>query len=249
MEIITSGDNQKVKNIIKLYDKKYRDKEGLFVAEGVRWIFDAVENNAQIELIAVREPDFEKFKDWLRDLKDKTIVLCDAVFSKVAQTESSQGILAVFKTALNPFPCKGNHILFLDRVRDPGNMGTIIRTACAAGYGDIVLNNCVDIYNPKVVRSSMSALLKVRFYEGGAESLEQMKKSGYKIITADIGGEDVFKLKEKPQKLCLVIGNEADGISENVKRVSDMSVEIPMENIESLNAAVSAGILMYLLKY
>ncbi len=131
---------------------------------------------------------------------------------------------------------------------EPGNMGAIIRTACAAGYSDIVLRDCVDVYNPKVIRSSMTGVLGVGFHY--ANSLSFVRELGYATVGAVLGGKDAFTAKIKARKICLVIGNEADGISEEVLLDCDEKITIPMrEDMESLNAAVSAGILMYALKY
>lgn len=249
MGTIISHDNSKVKLINKLYEKKHRDIEKLYVSEGSRWVFDALQNAELVSFIAVKDSSYELYRERLAGFSDLVYVFSDNVFDKISAVENSQGILAVLKIREFSLPPASKHCLFLDRIRDPGNMGTIIRTAAAAGYTDIILNNCVDVYNPKVIRSSMSASLKVRFIDGSPQTLEILKKDGYKTVCADLSGENIFKYSVKPEKFVLIIGNEAEGVSGDVKRQSQIFVKIPMENIESLNAAVSAGILMYFLKY
>ena len=156
--------------------------------------------------------------------------------------------MALMKIPDNTDDFSGNYCLFLDRVRDPGNMGAIIRTACAAGYADIILRDCVDVYNPKVIRSSMTGVLGVKFHY--ADTLVRIAERDYVTVGAVLGGKDAFAAEFNSKKVCLVIGNEADGISETVLRDCVEKVTIPMrDGMESLNAAVSAGILMYNFKY
>lgn len=248
MEVIQNKENSKVKLIVKLQDKKYRDEEKLYVAEGARWVFDAQKHSGAISFIAIKESCRELYGDKISDMS-KVFVFSDSVFDRFSQVENNQGILCVAKIIPHTLPLRSDHCLFLDRIRDPGNMGTIIRTALAAGYSDIILNNCVDVYNPKVIRSTMSSVLNVRFIEGKPCVLGDASADGYTIVTADLDGENLFSVSNKPKKVVLVIGNEAEGISDEVKAYSQKSVRIPMENIESLNASVSAGILMYFFKH
>ena len=139
-----------------------------------------------------------------------------------------------------------NCCLFLDGVSDPANVGAIIRTAVASNYTEIYAYSSADPYSPKAVRASMSGIFKVKIYTG--ERKELLDKIDMPIVVADMGGEDVFKFNS-PQNFCLVIGNEAHGVSKQVRDIADYCVKIPMEQeMESLNAGISAGILMYALK-
>ncbi len=237
--VISSRTNELVKKLKKLREKKYREFYGEYIAEGKRWVSDALTVCPQNVSAVIRSNAF--------DCERADFVLSDELYGELTQTENGQGIMAVMRIP-EPKELSAEYCLFLDRVRDPGNMGTIIRTAVAAGYNDIMLHDCVDVYNPKVIRSSMTGVLGVNFVY--AEDLSVPKSKGYKTIAAELSGTDVFGYGNRANKTCLVIGNEADGISDSVLSECDDTVTIPMQSgMESLNAAVSAGILMYELKY
>ncbi len=177
------------------------------------------------------------------DFENAAAVLSDPLFNELADTENSQGVLAVMR--IPPFadlqdgPC-----LLMDRIRDPGNMGTILRTACAAGFNNIVLRDCVDVFNPKVIRSCMTGILDLRF--SLFSSVDALKASGFTLVGAALGGEDAFSQMNFQKNVCLVVGNEACGIDPQLLSACDKVLTIPMKNeIESLNVAVATGILMY----
>ena len=237
---ISSKTNALVKKLRKLADRKYRTEYGEYIAEGKRWIADAKRLCPQNVLAVISSRSaFDGSAD---------VVLDDSIFNELSFTENNQGIMALMKIPDNTDDFSGNYCLFLDRVRDPGNMGAIIRTACAAGSADIILRDCVDVYNPKVIRSSMTGVLGVKFHY--ADTLASIAERGYVTVGAVLGGKDSFAAEFNFKKVCLVIGNEADGISETVLRDCVEKVTIPMrDGMESLNAAVSAGILMYNFKY
>lgn len=244
MEIIKSPSNQTVKRIEKLKQKKYREENGEFFIEGYKNVLDtAFAMPKSVRAVVLSEG---AYKEYGSDFNGFNLtVLSDALFEKISQTENSQGVISINSSPKSVFPSKPRCIL-LDRVRDPGNVGTILRTACACGYS-VVLDNCADFLSPKVVRSGMSAILKC---EIGVDILpEDIKKAGYELIAADMNGNNLFDCEKPKAKYCIVIGNEADGISERVKNLCDRTLSIPMENIESLNAAVAAAVVMYGLKY
>ena len=169
------------------------------------------------------------------------------IFELVCKTENSQGVVASVKLPESKPFYAGNKFLILDRIQDPGNMGTIVRTAVATGYTDIVLIDCVDPFNPKAVRSSSSGVFFVNFHKMSEKDVLELATS-HDIISASAEGNNVFEMKEIPERFGLVIGNEAGGVSERIKNVSKL-IALPMQgNIESLNAAVSASVLMYVLK-
>lgn len=235
--MITSRQNEFVKRVASLKDKKYRAVLGEYIIEGEKQVREARESGQKIECVVLSE---KYAGDAFGDAK--TVTVSDSVFKKLSEEAAPQGILAVLKlpeTSL--LPPRGNSLL-LDGVSDPGNLGTIIRTANAAGYEDIYLRGCADPYSPKCVRSAMSGIFFVRLHRiselGGIFD-------GIPLICADMGGEDVFSFRA-PEKFCLVIGNEANGVSGTVRDRCDFTVRIPMrESCESLNAGVAAGILMY----
>ena len=176
----------------------------------------------------------------------KTELLSDDVFHTVSGENSPQGVLALVRKPQNADALPKGSCVFLDGLQDPSNVGAIIRTAAAAGYDGVLLADCADAYNPKAVRASMGGIFKVKLFVGGREELLALNDKP--IIVADMDGENAFIPKERGE-LCLVIGNEGRGVSEEIRRLANETVSIPMKNgMESLNAAVSAGVLMYALK-
>lgn len=243
MEIIKSADNKTVKRINKLKIKKYRDEFNEFFVEGYKNVFDTCSAAPDtVSLVALSESAYgeygEKFTDY------KCAIIADNVFDKLGETSSSQGIISVHKKPNYAFPSSDRCIL-LDRVRDPGNVGTILRTAVACDY-DVILNNCADVFSPKVVRSAMSAVVKCKI--GADISPDELKKAGYQLIVADMHGQNVFASAHR-EKYCIVIGNEAEGVSQDIVQFADMLLSVPQNNIESLNAAVAAAVMMFVLKH
>ena len=238
--MITSRQNEFVKRVASLKDKKFRAAYGEYIIEGVKQVREAVAAGCEIAHIVVSSSYTGELFD-----ESKAGAVSDGVFQKISEEAAPQGILAVVRipeTALRPPRGK---CLLLDGVSDPGNLGTIIRTANAAGYEDVYLLNCADPYAPKCVRSAMSGIFFVHVFRIAA--LGDLF-AGVPLICADMGGEDVFSFRA-PGKFALVIGNEANGVSEAVRRECAYTVRIPMrDTCESLNAGVSAGILMYELK-
>jgi TrmH family RNA methyltransferase len=237
--VITSRANQLVKKIIALSDKKYRREYGEYLVEGIKPVTECIAAGKEVTLVLCTE-------DLSAQFKDATIV-SDGVFSYISTEKSPQGVIAVVKipdcSVKKPI---GNCVL-LDKLQDPGNVGTIIRTANAAGYDDIYMVNCADVFSPKAVRASMSGVFFVNIHIGTYEEIAKALQ-GFKFITADLDGENIFDFTA-PENYCLCIGNEGNGISKEVKALSDYTVKIPMrQSCESLNAAISAAIAMYALK-
>lgn len=233
-----------IKRINKLKQKKYREEFGEFYVEGYKNALDTcLAAPDLVRAVILSRHASEKCMDAFE--RFSPIVIDDIQFDKIKDTENSQGVISVHSVKATDCDL-GERIVLLDRVRDPGNVGTILRTCCACGYG-AVLNNCADVYSPKVARSGMSAVIKCNF----ALDLDiaVLKSRGYQIIAADMSGENAFTAKPIRGKYCIVIGNEADGVSADIMRVSDRVMRIPQNNIESLNAAVAAGVLMYTLMY
>lgn len=227
---------------MRLKDKKERERAGRYLIEGYRAVRDSLPyvKNPRLLIGESAYPALEKeFSSW-------DIAVCsDRILSAAGDTATAQGILM---SAEIPSPEKtyaAERALLLDRVRDPGNMGTIIRTALAAGFDDIYCLNCADAYNPKVVRSAMSALARVNILVCDDGEAERIKAHGYTLVAADMDGKNVFSGNFSQKKLCLAIGNEANGLDKSIITMSDIVLSIPMKAGESLNAAVSASILMY----
>ena len=243
--MITSKQNPLIKEIRSLSDKKFRDRLGVFVVEGVKPIKEAIELGLNIREVVLTEKGLSALDGYLTNLKIETVT--EEVFSYVSEEKTPQGALAIVykpeRELVKPF----KNALILDGVSDPANVGAIIRTAAASGYKDIYMTlDCADPYSQKAVRASMSGVFRVRIMRGTREDL--LKTVDLPIWIADMNGQNAFDVKPNGN-FCLVIGNEGRGVSKELKEKADFTVSIPMENgVESLNAAVSAGILMYSLK-
>lgn len=241
--MISSKNNALIKRVNSLKEKKYRQEFGEYIVEGYKQIKEAVAADKKISNIFYSP----KYTGELADTP-YSIAVSDEVFNKLSEEVSPQGVLAVLKIEKNNPVCPNGKSLFLDGISDPGNLGTIIRTANAAGYSDIYLRNCTDPYAPKCVRSSMSGIFFVNLYFVSDDVIENLFSS-CPLICADMKGEDLYNFTA-PKQFCLVIGNEANGVSEKIRNMCGYTVRIPMrDTCESLNAGVSAAILMYHLKY
>lgn len=258
MTEITSAQNKMIKRVKQLTQKKYRDRESAYLLEGLRFVSLAVGKGHLCEAVLVKQSVYSQVAETLPE----TEIYCveDAVFDSVAQTEHTQGVLGVMKRKaeipLERFlkeaetERKENALILLDRIQDPGNMGTIIRTADAAGVATVLLSKgCVDPYNEKVLRSTAGSILNVRliFLENSIEAVEWIKKSGYRVIaTALANSRDYDEDACYGEKNCLMIGNEGQGIDPGLLSAADVCIKIPIYGgAESLNAAVAAGICIY----
>ena len=237
--VITSKSNPLIKEIAKLSDKKFRKELSLYVVEGIKPVSECIAAGCKINKIICTEELAEKFPG--------AVIVSREVFESISSEKTPQGVLAAVKIPQTVLSAPNRSCILLDRLQDPGNLGTIIRTANAAGYNEIYLINCTDAYSPKAVRASMSGIFFVKLYTGSQEEV-LAAIGGVPIICADMDGKDIFKFSP-PQKFCLCIGNEGGGISDEIMQRAAFKVKIPMaDTCESLNAAVSAGIAMYQLK-
>ena len=237
--IITSKTNPIIKTVSSLSDKKFRKQLGLYLVEGIKPVRECFAAGCEIERIICTQENESLF--------DGATVVSDSVFNYISSEKTPQGVIAVVKIPKSELKGPKDCCLLLDCLQDPGNLGTVIRTANAAGYSEIYLINCTDPYSPKAVRASMSGIFFVNLYSGSREEILRVLE-GVPVICADMDGEDIFGFTP-PKKFCLCIGNEGGGISREVFEKASHTVKIPMrETCESLNAAVSAGIAMYTLK-
>jgi len=257
MEIIKSKDNSKIKYIRSLNTKKSRENDSAFVVEGIKFVGESINENADIKFVLISEGSSLKneVSDLIQILKEKEIefFLCeDNIFNSVAETINAQGVLSVVSKAfydkskvLNDY----KFIVMCDRIQDPGNLGTIIRTADAFGPAAVIMNKgCVDVYNPKVVRATAGAMFRVPFILGDTseEIIDAVKTAGFKIISTVVSSEYSFEDINESEKICVVIGNEGQGISREIIDESDMNITIKMNGrAESLNASIAAGICIY----
>ena len=234
--------NPLIKLIRSLADKSARDENRLFIAEGVKSVREAEASGFGIAKIVGTENGFSH----LGKTNAEKEIVSDDVFKSISGEVSPQGVLALVKKPVNAVVPSVGSCLFLDGVQNPANVGAIIRTAAAAGYVGAYLADCADAFGGKAVRASMGGVFRIPLVSGDRETLISVIDKPF--IVADMNGENVFTRKKRGD-FCLVIGNEGNGVSERLKSLAGETVSIPMENgTESLNAAVSAGILMYALK-
>lgn len=238
MEIITSLDNKRIKRYSKLLQKKYREEEELFLVEGEHLVEEAYKSGKLVCVIKTEDIDVNYDVD--------TMYVTKEVIKKLSSTLSPQNIIGVVKY-LDKKDI-GNKIIILDGLQDPGNLGTIIRSSVAFNFDTVILsNNCVDVYNDKVVRSSEGMLFNTNIIRANIiDIINDLKNKGYKIYgTSVVNGISSSEVSGN-EKLAFIIGNEGNGISEEVFKLCDKNIYVPMNSkCESLNASICASIIMY----
>ena len=289
MELITSVNNQRVKEVANLKQKKYRTESGTFFAEGLRAVQEAVQY-ADVTELFYTEAEAGRLDEVLKaagnvpaDTKEKSgnkknannnnagtakkrneaangirmYQVDEKVMAKLSDTKAPQGVLAVIRTPeqnlrqLRPGTASDNNapVIILDRVQDPGNLGTIIRTADAVGaLGLILLEGCVDAYSPKVVRASMGSLFHLPVVQDvtAEEALTWCYRNGYEpAATALKNAQNVYKA-DISKKMAFLFGNEANGVAEELQAAAETRLFIPMAGLaESMNVAMAAGIILF----
>ena len=253
MQVITSKDNEIIKNIKKLKEKKYRDEQQKYIIEGIKLVKEAIEENAKIDMIVVCEEcinDGSIDKSLMYEIaKFDCIYVSEKVFSTITDVNTPQGILAVIeRKENNEIKYDEDIIVVLDGIQDPGNLGTILRTLDSVNLKQIIISqNTADPYNSKVVRSTMGAIFRVNIVRSKdlISTLKEMKKNKYKIMITSLDAKDTIYNADYKKKV-LVIGNEANGVSKEIQEIADEKVIIPMlGKTESLNAAVATSIILY----
>ena len=250
--MITSTSNPQVKRLLQLQKKgKARNEEKVFVVEGLR-MFEEVPKE-RVEKVYISETLYNRKKHDL-NLQDFPLeILSDQVFGHVSDTKTPQGILCVVKRAKYDLEellqVKKPHFIVLDNLQDPGNMGTIVRTAEAAGVDAVFMSeDCVDIYNPKTIRSTMGSIYRMStiYIEDTVKLLATFKEKGIKSYAAHLDGKNSYDKEDYRTGTAILIGNEGNGLRDEVSNKADIWVRIPMEGqVESLNAAIAASILMF----
>lgn len=243
--MITSKDNDLIKHIRSLNQKKYRDEYGEYFIEGIKNVMEAIEESADIKQIIVCDELLQ------REIETKNYPVEATnrkVFESITDTVSPQGILAVLSK------CKSTEgysdiIFALDDVQDPGNVGTIIRTLDCAGIKRLITSSgTADIYNPKVVRSTMGAIHRINI-EDNVDLFSKLKEKqgeGYKIIVTTLDTDVYYDGLSFDSKSIVVVGNESKGIRKEIQEIADIKVKIPLlGKTESLNAGVAASIIAY----
>lgn len=254
---ITGRENKTVKLVRALGRKKERIKNGLYFAEGKRLVNEAIRDAQEdIQCVLVSSSFAEKNELFINALDEsgKTVYTAnDVIFRTMCQTENPQGIGAVLKmrTQTEPFFDEDRYVLVIDGVSEPGNLGTMVRTAEAAGVDKIcILSGSADLYNPKTVRATMGSVFRMHFSMGAAEEIiPELKRSGFEIFATALKDSVPAESAVIPKKRAVVIGSEASGVSQYVLAEADTCIRIDMQgSVESLNASVAAGIIMYQFK-
>ena len=250
--VITSKDNEKIKEIKKLKEKKYREETNLFVVEGIKIVKEAIEYDADIQKIVISNDaiGYEVDEDVLKIIqKYEVMIVSQNVFESISDVKTPQGILAVIKNKENVKVDYNEDVIFiLDNIQDPGNLGTIIRTLDAAGIKQLIVSNdTVDYMSPKVLRSTMGGAFRVNVIVADdlLNMIDEIKKNGFEVAVTDLATDKSIYDVDYSKK-AIVIGNEANGVSDEVKDKADIRVKIPMlGKAESLNAAVATSVIAY----
>lgn len=247
MEVITS-----VKNELVIKTKKIKNEpNGKLFLESPKLIREAYNSKLPFDYCLISKTNYNSLIENYPFLNYvKTFVVSDNVISSLSETKSPQGLIAVVNFVEKQPSVPTNNFIVLENLQDAGNLGTIIRSCRGANFKDIYLINCVSYYNQKVVRSAMGNIFDVNLYSFKTTNqfLEFAKLNNLNLAVADMNGENLFNIKTKPQNLGIVIGNEGNGVSVEMKNYCKKIISIPMKNgLESLNAGVSCSIIMYYL--
>ena len=237
MEIITSTQNERIKELNKLNEKKYRDESNLFLVEGDHLVNEAYKTNQLIEILVTPE-----YKD---NIDIKTTYISDDVMKKLSMLKSPTNIIGICKK-FKPLSY-GKRLILLDNIQDPGNLGTIIRSAASFNFDTVILGDTtVDLYNDKVIRASEGMLFNVDVIRCNLNNLiNELKENNYTIYTTDVNGGNIISEVEFKDKFAIIIGSEGAGVG-NIRELADEKIYIPMnKKCESLNASVAASIIMY----
>lgn len=256
--VITSTQNETVKEIEKLKTSKGRKEAQAYLLEGVRFLEEALKAGARIRqaFYTTRMLESDRNKSLVDELKAQGVSLqevSDHVLKKISDTDSPQGIVVVMEkphieeTAL--FQESSGIAVLLEEIQDPGNLGTILRTAYAAGVKEIFLSKgTVDPFNPKVLRSTMGAIFNLRLHTGvdSIETINMARSMGYKALVADLDKAEPYYEVDLKDKFLLVMGNEAQGLNPETIEACDKAIKIPMPGgAESLNVSLATGIILF----
>lgn len=254
MQIISSKENDIIKHIKKLKDKKYRDTSNQYVVEGIKLVSEAIQENVKIKEIVLCE-DCEKSEVIPKELmyeiaKHECVYVTEKLFKFITEVQAPQGILAVIEknNRDNEIDYNQDIIVALNDVQDPGNLGTILRTVDSIGVKQILVSKgTVDAYNSKVVRSTMGAIFRIKIIECEdlEKTLKEVKKHDFKVVVSSLQTENSIYNIDYNKKV-IVVGNEANGVEEKIQSLADEKIKIPMlGKTESLNVSVATGVILY----
>lgn len=254
---LSGSQNPIVKEVRSLKNKGARAEKNLYFIEGTRFTSEALKEDTNICYVVLSETfactsGSEELLEQIINAPFKCYVVADGLFDSISDTQNPQGILAVLKQNkkhLRDEAISDGLLVITDAVRDPGNMGTIIRTADAAGcIGVIIPEGCVDIYNPKVLRATMGSVFHVPIYHctSVAEAMKTAKERGFILCASYLEGATSIYQTDLSGNVALIIGSEADGISDDTAQSADLLIKIPMPGrAESLNASAAAAVMIF----
>ncbi|WP_347490783.1 TrmH family RNA methyltransferase [Desulfoscipio sp. XC116] len=259
--MLQSRHNPRIKYVHRLARRKFREREGKFIIEGIRFLEEALQVDWPLEIVlhtgcAAGQARAGYLLDMLARRGVPLLAVDDALFRELADTESPQGVLAVARVPEVPdidpwgWAARGRDLLLLvDGIRDPGNLGTVIRSADAAGAdGVLIIKGSVEPYNPKTLRSTMGSIFHVPVIPVLERDalLSQLRAAGWRLVVGEPGACKLIHQCDLTGRVVLAVGSEADGVSDAVCRAARERVRIPMPGrAESLNAGVAAGIMLY----
>ena len=256
--MITSTSSKQIKNLSALIKKaKERRNQGVFVVEGTRMFYEAPKERLRNVYVAesfyADDKNKSEMDTYMEGQQEKLEVVSDSVFRQISDTQTPQGVMAVVEMPHYELSelLKGDetHLLILESIQDPGNLGTMIRTGEGAGITGIIMNNqTVDLYNPKTVRSTMGSLYRMPYYISNnlEDTIDILKGKGVRLYAAHLKGTMSYDEPEYTGACGFMIGNEGNGLSDEIANMANTYIRIPMEGkVESLNAAISATLLMY----
>lgn len=252
LEIIQSKDNLMIKDVKKLKEKKHRMQSCKFLIEGFRFVCEGLESEFDVPLVFISESAMDRWESFdvgsklQKDTRAYTVT--DQVLKSISSTDTPQGIVAVVNNKSINVENKSGFYILADKVQDPGNMGTIIRTAHAAGaLGIIVTKGTVDIYNEKTLRSTMGSIFHIPIIQDDTLSkLNFLRSNGFKLIVSSLDTDNNFFDVNLKDKSIIAVGNEGNGVSKEILDISDIKIKIPMPGgAESLNVSIAASIMMF----
>ena len=254
MQVISSKDNEFIKHIKKLKDKKYRDLNKEFVIEGIKLVKEAIEEKANIKNIVIcdncQNSDIIPKELMYEIAKYECVYVTENILKTISDVNTPQGILAIIdrNSKETEIDYTQDIIVALDDIQDPGNLGTILRTVDSIGLNQILVSKgTADAYNPKVVRSTMGAIFRVNIIECEdlEKTLKEIKKHKFKLVVTSLQTENSLYDISFNKKV-IIIGNEANGVEQKIQDMADEKMKIPMlGKTESLNASVATGIVLY----
>ena len=239
---ISSKQNTKIKEIGRLIsDNSYRKERKEFVIEGFHLLEMALEDNL-VKAIFSLEP--------IKNIDEKitNYIVSEDILKKISTQKNPQGVVAICSMRKEK-EISHNNVLYLDGVSDPGNLGTLLRTALAFSFKDVILSKgSVSLYNEKTISSSQGAIFRLNIISGDEQNLINLKEKGYKILATEIKGSVELKNIKKSDKQVLILGNEAHGVNEKILNLADERIRIDINEIESLNVAICGAIMMHYLR-